>query len=75
MKNITITYSKNTLPYIQITFNGLVVNRDYIHDIDSEYLKAILYSEGYEDVSDSLIEQIKAYSISPEIDKDVTVVF
>lgn len=75
MKEIRITYSNNILPFIQITFTGLLVNKYYIKEASSEFLKAILYSEGYDTVPDTLIEDIKAYSDLPDQEKDVTVVF
>lgn len=75
MNKVSITYSKDTIPYIQITHNGLIINRDYRNYIDDDFLKGILYSEGYDDVSDELILAIKSYYIDPNDDKDVTVVF
>lgn len=75
MNKVSITYSKDIIPYIQITYNGLIINRDYRNYIDDDFLKGILYSEGYDDVSDELILAIKSYYIDPNDDKDVTVVF
>jgi hypothetical protein len=75
MNSISITYSKDTLPYIQITPYGLTLNRDYLGYIDDDLLKGILYSEGYYDVSDELILAIKGYSDIDNQDKDVTMMF
>lgn len=75
MNSISITYSKDTIPYIQITHNGLILNKYYIRHIDNDFLKGILYSEGYYNVSDSLIEAIKGYSDMDNQEKNVTVIF
>jgi hypothetical protein len=75
MNNISITYSKDILPYIQIKHNGLALNKDYLGYIDNDFLKGILYSEGYYDVSDSLIQAIKGYSDIDNQEKNVTVIF
>lgn len=75
MNKIKITYSKNTSSDIDITHDGLIVNKYYIKNTDPEFIKAILYSEGYDNVSDTLIEDIKTYSDLPDQEKDVTVVF
>lgn len=75
MNSISITYSKDTLPYIQITPYGLVLNRNYLGYIDDDFLKGILYSEGYYNVSDSLILAIKGYSDIDNQEENVTVMF
>lgn len=75
MNKISITYSKNLLPFIQIKHNGLMVNRSYAPSVSNEFLRAVLYSEGYDNVPESLIEDIKAYYIPADQEEDVTVVF
>lgn len=75
MKQLSITYIHNLLPYIQITPDGLNINKDYAHSVDKEYLKAILHSEGYYNAPDWLIEAIKGYSDVRNDGKNVTVVF
>ena len=75
MNSISITYSKDTIPYIQITPYGLVLNRNYLGYIDNDFLKGILYSEGYYNVSDSLILAIKGYSDIDNQEENVTVMF
>jgi len=75
MDEVSITYSKNIPLYIQIKHNGLYINSYYAKDIDPDFLKGILYSEGYYSVPDSVIEDIKTYSDNRDSDKDVTVVF
>lgn len=75
MNSISITYSNNSFPYVQITHDGLVLNRHWIKDIDNDFLKGVLYSEIYDIVPDSLIEDIKGYSIPLDQEKDITVVF
>ena len=75
MKQLQITYIHNLLPYIQITPDGLNINKDYASQIDDEFLRALLYSEGYDKPSDWLIEAIKGYSHLPNQEKNVTVTF
>ena len=75
MKHISITYIHNLLPYIQITPDGLNINKDYASSVDEEFLKALLHSEGYYNVPDWLIESIKGYSALPNQEKNVTVIF
>jgi len=75
MKNISITYSKDLFPFIHIRHNGLYINKSYAKQIAPDFLKAILHSEGYDDVPDTLIEDIKGFSDLPDQGKDVTVVF
>jgi hypothetical protein len=75
MSEVTITYSKDLLPFIQIKHNGLYINKSYAKQVAPEFLKAILYSEGYDSVPESLIEDIKTYPLPIDQDKDVTVVF
>lgn len=74
MKQLSITYINNLLPYIQITHNGLHINKHYASQVDDNYLKGILSEQGF-DVSDWLIEAIKDYSRLPNQEKNVTVVF
>ena len=75
MNEVSITYSKDLLPFIQIKHNGLYINRAYAKQVTPDFLKGILYSEGYDNVPDSLIEAIMTYSDDGDSSKDVTVVF
>lgn len=75
MKSLSITYSNNILPYIQITHNGLIINKHYARGISNEFLTAVLYSEGYDNVPEWLIEAIKVYCDFALDDKDLTVTF
>ena len=75
MKPLSITYIHNILPYIQIKENGLILNKGYASVITDEFLKALLYSEGYENVPDWVIEAIRTYSWGLDEEKNVTVIF
>jgi len=75
MNKISITYSKDILPFIHIKHNGLVLNAYYAKHVSPEFLKGVLHDNGYINVPDTLIEDIKTYSDLPDQEKDVTVVF
>ena len=75
MNKISITYSKNLLPFIHIKHNGLVLNAYYAKHVSPEFLKGVLHDNGYINVPDTLIEDIKGYIYDVDSDKDVTVVF
>lgn len=75
MKQLSITYIHNLLPFIQITHDGLNINKDYASGISNELLYAVLCESGYDNVPEWLIEAIKGYSSLPNQEKNVTVVF
>lgn len=75
MKSLSITYIHNILPYIQIKEDGLIINKGYASIITDEFLKALLYSEGYENVPEWVIEAIRAYSWGLDEKQNVTVIF
>ena len=75
MNDIRITYSKNTLPFIVKTHNGLVLNKYYAHAMSLDLLEIVLREVGFDNVPTSVLEDIRAYSDLPNQEKDVTVVF
>jgi hypothetical protein len=62
MKNLTVVYKKDLVPYIQISPEELHLNLYYCKHITPEFLKAVLKEQGYENVTDTVVEQIIEFS-------------
>lgn len=76
MKEIRITYSKDILPFVMKTHNGLMLNMAYAPNITHDFLNVLLKEVGFENVPDVILEQIAMYPRFLENnEKDVTVLF
>lgn len=75
MNDIRITYSKNTLPFVVKTHDGLILNKHYAPVVSLDLLEIVLREVGFDNVPTSVLEDIRAYSDLPNQEKDVTVVF
>lgn len=76
MNNISITYSKDILPFVIKTHNGLMLNMAYAPNISHEFLQSALREVGFENVPDMILTDIATYPrFLQNNEKDVTVVF
>jgi len=62
MKNLTVVYKKDLVPYIQTSAKELHLNLYYCKHISPEFLKAVLKDQGYENITDAVVEQIIEFS-------------
>ena len=76
MKEIKITYSKDILPFVMKTHNGLMLNMAYAPNITHDFLNVLLKEVGFENVPDMILTDIATYPrFLQNNEKDVTVVF
>jgi hypothetical protein len=75
MKDLSITYRYNLLPFIQIVHEGLWINTLYCRIMSKEFLQGALSQSGFDHVSDTIVDQIIAFSYNAQEPNDLMVRF
>jgi hypothetical protein len=75
MKDLIVTYSTTLSPFIQTAPKALWINTYYCRNLPSDYLKNLLIEQGYDDITDVIVEQIIAFARIYNEEKDITLTF
>jgi hypothetical protein len=75
MKDLKVTYARDTLPFIQTSPGALYLNTYYCRNITPSFLKGIIIDLGYDDITDVIVEQIISFSRIYNEEEEITVVF
>jgi len=75
MKQLSITYRYNLLPFIQISYDGLWINTLYCRMMSKEFLQGSLAQAGFDNVSDTILDQIIAFSYNAQEPNDLVARF